>query len=105
MISILNSVGELEKCHRSRDLALECYAAAIRNIAQYAVELEPETTALHRKHLEEVAGNISSGTADALNGSRATVRGLLRDNLDQASQYLGKLRQELSDAAAALERT
>lgn len=105
MISLLNSISELDKCHQSRDLALECYVAAIRNIAQYAVELEPEVTAVHRKHLEDVVEQVTSGTADALNESRATVRGLLRDNLDQTSQYLSGLRQELSDAAAALERT
>src|SRR5580704_1597608 len=59
MISLLNSISDLEKSQQSRDLALECYLAAIRNMAQYAVELGPETTALHRKYLEEVAEQVS----------------------------------------------
>jgi GGDEF domain-containing protein len=105
MISLLNSISELEKSQQNRDLALECYLSAIRNMAQYAVELGPETTALHRKYLEDVAQQVSIGTADALNKSRAMVRGLLRDYCDQSTHYLGSQRQELSDAAAALERT
>ena len=104
MISLLNSISDLEKSHQSRDLALECYLAAIRNMAQYAVELGPETTALHRKYLEDVAKQVSIGTVDALNKSRAMVRGLLSDYFDQSAHYLGGQRQELSDAAAALER-
>ena len=105
MISIIGSVSELQKCRESRDLVLDCYLAAIRNIAHYAVELEPQTTILHRKYLEDSAAQVSTGTADALNESRATVRGLLRDYRDQTTQYLSGLRQELLDAVTALERT
>ena len=105
MISLLNAVSELEKCHQSRDLALDCYLTAIRNMAFYAVELDPQTTGLHRKYLEDLASQLSIGTTDALSESRATVRGLLREYRDHTSRRLGKLRQELSDAAVALERT
>jgi GGDEF domain-containing protein len=105
MISLLNSISDLEKCQQSRDLALECYLVAIRNMAQYAVDLRIETTALHRKYLQDVAEQISLGSVDALSESRGRVRSLLRDYCDQASSYLSGQRQELSDAAAALERT
>jgi GGDEF domain-containing protein len=105
MISLLNSISDLENCHQSRDLALDCYLAAIRNMAQYAVELGIEATALHRKYLEDVAEQVSLGTVNALRESRAIVRGLLRGYFDQTSNYLSAQRQDLSDAAAALERT
>jgi diguanylate cyclase (GGDEF)-like protein len=105
MISLRSSMNDLERCRQAGDLALACYLAAIRNIAHYAVELEPETTALHRKYLEELAAQVSSGSADALNESRATVRALLREYRDQTSQYLNDLRKKLVDAVTALEGT
>jgi len=105
MISLLKPMNDLDRCQQAHDLALDCYLAAIRNIAHYAVELEPETTTLHRKYLDDLAAQVSTGTSDILAESRATVRGLLRDYRDQTSRYLSGLRQELSDAVIALERT
>jgi GGDEF domain-containing protein len=105
MISLLKPMNDLEQCKRARELVLDCYLAAIRNMAHYAVELEPEITAVHRKYLEDLAAQASTGTSEALNESRATVRGLLREYRDQTSRYLNALRQELSDAVTALERT
>jgi diguanylate cyclase (GGDEF)-like protein len=105
MISLLNSISDLDGCHKARALALDCYLGTIRNIAHYSVELDPETTNLHRKYLEDLAVQVSVGSMEALNESRATVRGLLREYRDQTSQFLNKLRQELSDAVSALEQT
>jgi GGDEF domain-containing protein len=105
MISLLKPMNDLERCQQSRELVLDCYLAVIRNIAHYAVELEPGTTALHRKYLEDLAARASTGASDDLGESRATVRGLLREYRDQTSHYLNGLRQELSDAANALEST
>jgi diguanylate cyclase (GGDEF)-like protein len=105
MISILKPMNDLERCQQTRELALDCYLTAIRNIAHYAVELEPETTARHRKYLEDLAARTSTGTSEALNDSRATVRGLLREYRDHTSRYLNGLRQELSAAVTALEST
>jgi diguanylate cyclase (GGDEF)-like protein len=105
MISILKPLNDLERSKEAHKLVLDCYLAAIRNMAHYAVELEPQTTALHRKFLEDLAEQAATGSSDALNESRATVRGLLREYRDQTSRYLNGLRQELSDAVTALEGT
>jgi GGDEF domain-containing protein len=105
MISLLKPMNDLDRCQQTRELALDCYLAAIRNIAHYAVELEPQTTAQHRKYLEDLAEQVSTGASEALNDSRATVRGLLRDYRDYTSRYLNGLRQELSNAVTALEST
>jgi GGDEF domain-containing protein len=104
MISIRTSLSELDRCHNSRDLALDCYVAAIRNIAFYAVDLDPEITALHRKYLEELAAHLSTANTEALAESRATVRGLMREHRDRTSQYLSDLQKELTDAVSALEQ-
>jgi GGDEF domain-containing protein len=105
MISIRNSISDLDRCHKTRDLALECYLLAIRNMAQYAVEMDPATTAMHRKYLEELASMVSSGSLDALTESRTSVRGLLREYREQGMTYLSELRRELSDAVSALQST
>src|SRR5580658_1762309 len=105
MISIRNSLSDLDRCHESRDLALDCYAAAIRNVAHYAVELDPQITALHRKYLEELAAQVLTADTQTLAESCATMRGLIREHRDRASKYLNELRKELTDAVSALEQT
>jgi GGDEF domain-containing protein len=105
MISIQNSLNELEKCHEVRELALDCYLTAIRNVAHYAIELDDEITAPHRKHLTVLAGEVTSARKEALAGSRATLRALLRDYRDKAAQYLNRLREELAGTARALQET
>jgi GGDEF domain-containing protein len=85
----------------SSRLALDCYVFAIRNIAHYAAELEPELTGPYRKYLEKLAESVYSGTCGFVE-SRATLRALLRDYRDKTSQYLNILREDLNSAALAL---
>jgi GGDEF domain-containing protein len=103
MISIQSSLSELERSHQIRAAVLDCYVLAIRNSAQYAVEVDAELTGSHRKHLEALASDVSAGTPEALNESRATLRGLLRDYRDKAGGYLANLRDELASTARTLE--
>ena len=103
MISIQSSLTELERSHQLRSAVLDCYLLAIKNIANYAVELDDEITAPHRKYLNQLADVVATDTPEALLESRATLRGLLRDYRDNATQYLGRLRDELAGTARALE--
>ncbi len=104
MISIKHTVGELEACYNVRDLALDSYALAIRNIAQYSIDLDPEVTAAHKGYLEDLARTLRTPTPQALDESRATLRGLLRDYRDKIGGYLGQMREELSGSAQALQQ-
>jgi len=97
-------MSELDRCQQERSLALECYLAAIRNTAQYVVELDDSITAPHREYLGVVAQDVSLGTKGALEDSRATLRGLLRDYRDKAARYLNDLREELASTARALQQ-
>src|SRR6266404_1375679 len=99
MISILESLTDLERCHQARAFAVECYLAAIQSAAQYAVELDRGITDPHKEYLTALAAGVVAGGADALKDSRATFRGLLRDYREKASQYLGQLRDELAGNA------
>ena len=103
MISIRSEVEELERYHQIRARAINCYVAAIRNIADYAIELEPAATGAYRQHLSTVAESVSSGDEPALDESRATIRGLLRDYRDKASKYINEIRGELAETARALQ--
>lgn len=85
----------------SSHLALDCYVSAIRNIAHYAADLEPELTGPYRKYLENLAERVDNG-ACGFEESRATLRALLRDYRDKTSQYLNILRADLNSAALAL---
>lgn len=104
MISIRNTVGELDACYKVRDLALDCYGLAIRNIAQYSIDLDGQVTSAYKKYLEELAAGLRNPTTAALDESRATLRGLLRDYRDKTAAYLSQLREELSGSAQALQQ-
>jgi GGDEF domain-containing protein len=103
MISIQQSLSELEKSHQLHTLAADCYLAAIRNMAHYAVDLDETLTPPHRKYLTALAAEVEEATPEVLAESRSTLRGLLRDYRDRASQYLGGLREQLSSTAQTLQ--
>jgi len=103
MISIRNSVAELERCHQERDVAVDCYLTAIRNLAHYTIELNAEVSGAQRTHLGALADEVASGKSEVLEESRATLRSLLRDFRDKAAHYLNTLREELAGTARALE--
>jgi GGDEF domain-containing protein len=102
MISIQQNLTELERCHQLRTMALDCYLAAIANMAHYAVDLDAAITAPHRKYLSDLAAELAEASPEALVESRSTVRGLLRDYRDRAAHYLDGLRNQLSSTALAL---
>ena len=103
MISIRSSLTELEHSHQIRAAVLDCYVLAIKNIAHYAIELDQELTASHRKYLETLATEVATDASEVVVESRATLRGLLRDYRDKASLYLANLHDELAGTARALQ--
>ena len=82
MTSIQDSLTELEQCQAAREMVLDCYLTAIRNVAHYTIELDDEITTPHRQYLTALAGEVSSAQPEALAESRATFRALLRDYRD-----------------------
>ncbi len=103
MISIKESLAELERYDALRRLTLECYLAGIRNAAHYAIDLNDAATGAHRTHLNALAEAAACGEESALLDSRATLRGLLRAYRDHASHYLNGIREELARSTRALE--
>ena len=105
MNSIQASLTELERYQQARSLAVDCYLSAIKNMAHYVVELDDALTVPHREYLNALASRVSASEPGALEESRATLRGLLRDYRDKASQYLHGLKEELAGTARALQET
>jgi GGDEF domain-containing protein len=105
MISILDSVSELDRAHQLRSVLLDSYLQAIKAAAHYSVELDDEITGPHRRYLEALADGVASGQSEALIDSRAAFRGLLRDYRDKAARYVQQLRDELAEMSRALQET
>ena len=104
MISIQQNLNELEKSHRFQAISLDCYLAAINNMAHYSLDLDAAITAPHRKYLSDLAGDLAQASPEALVESSATLRGLLRDYRDKAAHYLSGFRAQLSSTAQALQQ-
>jgi len=104
MISIQRNMTELEKADQMRTKLLDCYIAAINNIAHYAVEVDAAITAPHRQYLANLAAELADATPAAVSESRSTLRGLVRDYRDKAAHYLAGLRNQMSSTAQALRQ-
>jgi len=105
MISIRNSLTELERSHQIRAAVLDCYVGAIKNIAHYAIDLDQEITASHRKYLENPGRRSRRRCAGGGGGEPCHLAGLLRDYRDKASQYLVNMREELAAPRALCRRS
>ena len=103
MISIGQSVADLDRSDRLRQTTFDCYVAAIKDAAHYAIDLEEATTGPYRQHLEALAADAVGANAASLTETRATFRGLLRDYRDKAAKFIHNLREELASGALALE--
>jgi GGDEF domain-containing protein/ElaB/YqjD/DUF883 family membrane-anchored ribosome-binding protein len=102
MLSIRNTMTELERLAAERDTAVDCYRDALQNVADYAVELDEQVTSQHRRHVAALAAGLCS-TVESLREAGATLRALLRDYRNRAAEYLNNIRDQLASTARALE--
>src|SRR5579864_721896 len=103
MISIQQSIAELEQEQRQRQFVAECYSAAIQNAAEYAIELETATTDRYRKELRDVVQRISNSGMREMEESKRDLRGIFRGYRDSAADYLNGLRADLADRVKAFQ--
>jgi diguanylate cyclase (GGDEF)-like protein len=104
MISIRDSMTELEKLRAMQAAVFENYICLLRDVEQYAVEIDEEVTGAHRRHLSAIAIELKqqSGTEE-LSGARGILRNELRDYQQRAGAILARLRRDLSDKVDALQ--
>ena len=104
MVSIRESLTELERAYELQSTLLECYSSAIRSMEQYAVEIDDEITPSHRRHLAAIQADLAAqSSVEQWAGTRSLLRNELRDYRDRAAAFLAALRKELSDKADALQ--
>jgi GGDEF domain-containing protein len=104
MISIRESMTELEKLHALQAAVLENYMAVLRDMEQYAVEINEEITPVYRGHLADIVGALTAQPGvQELATTRSALRGELRDYRDRAAVVLSGLRRDLSEKVEALQ--
>jgi len=82
---------------------LECYISAIKNLSNYAIELDQGITAPFKANLDQLVNELVDASSVDLAGSRATLRSLLRDYHDKAAIALHKLYQDFATTAHSLQ--
>ncbi len=80
-----------------RAVAVECYRAAVRNVAFYAVELDKKVTAGYRESLSQLEARAEMADGEALPA-------LLRDYRGRALAYVNGLCGQITESAGALRR-
>jgi GGDEF domain-containing protein len=104
MVSIGKCMSEFERICELQRAAMECYRAAIRSAAQYAVEFDDGIAASHRQSLAALASGLRGEVeAPELLATRAALGTELCDYHDKASAFLTGLREDLSRKARALD--
>jgi GGDEF domain-containing protein len=104
MVSIRDSMTELEKLHSMQAAMLDSYTSTLRDMEQYAVEIDEEVTGAHRRHLAAIAQELNARSgADSLRDARAILRNELRDYQDRAASVLASLRRDLTEKMDALQ--
>lgn len=103
MVSIRESVAELDRSHRLRELTRECYLSAIQSVSQYAVDLDTRITGDFKRHVSALEAGAASTDEGELQATRSALRGLLRDYRDKASEFINGLRDQFANSARALE--
>jgi GGDEF domain-containing protein len=104
MISIRQSVNDLERLAELQKSTLSCYQLAIRANAEYAVELEASQAAEFRQHLYALQRALEKATQpEEFEAVQSSFRGELRDYRDKANEWLEKTRGDLQAAAEAMQ--
>jgi GGDEF domain-containing protein len=103
-LSIRDAISELDRSEQLRLSAVECYLSCLRNLADYAIEIDETTTLNYQQSLKTLATDLEPATPKAFSDSRSTLRALLRDYRDKASVHFNQLREEFGRTAEALQR-
>ena len=94
---------ELDRLEELRQTLAKCYGLAIKSSAEYAVELDPNSTEYFRQRMQLLDAQCGQASApEHYNAVQASLRGELRNYRDQAREQVGRMRKDLQNAAAAM---
>src|SRR5436190_15583864 len=104
MVSIRDSLTELEKLHALQSSVLDNYLSVLRDVEQYPVEIDEEITPAFRRHMAAIVVQLTGQcNLESMGATRSVVRNELRDYRDRAAGVLNNLRRDLSEKVGALE--
>ena len=104
MISLRKAATELERLEELQQTLAKCYGLAIKSSAEYAVELDPNSTEYFRQRLQLLDAQCGQASApEHYNAVQASLRGELRNYRDQAREQMSRMRKDLQNAAAAMK--
>ena len=104
MISLRKAATELERLEELQQTLAKCYGLAIKSSAEYAVELDPNSTEYFRQRLQLLDTQCGQASApEHYNAVQASLRGELRNYRDQAREQMSRMRKDLQNAAAAMK--
>lgn len=104
MLSIRESINELERIQELQVATLDCYLSAIQAMAKYPVDFDTGVTESFRNDLSSLSSGLRQAAEPSnLLASRRALQDELKDYQDKATAFLNGLREELSDKAHALD--
>ena len=104
MISLRQSIKDLDGAEALHRAAAKAFAEAVETSAEHIVELNRHDAVAFREQVLGLAGRVGQSTgAEDLSAARTTFRGELRQYSEKASQDVSRLREELTAAAAAMQ--
>lgn len=104
MISLLQTVTEMERLEELRSSTAEAYRLAILSVAQYAVEVEAQEAAAFRRDLETLARQFerTAGPGE-IRQIQSSFRGELRDYQERANLRIEAQKRQIDAGAAAMQ--
>jgi len=103
IISIRQSLEELEQREERERLLRECFAAAIRSTREYAVEIEAGLAERFRQRLASIERDLAAARLEECPGIQTSFRGELRVYRDRCQELVDRLRNQVASAAAAMQ--
>jgi GGDEF domain-containing protein len=104
MISIRQSLDEIEQREERERLLRGCFATAIQSTREYAVEIEPDAAARFRQRMGDLERELAAAAGDEdFKSVQSSFRGELRQYRDRCKELVTRLRNEVSSAAQAIE--
>jgi GGDEF domain-containing protein len=104
LISIRESVNELEKCSQMQAATASSYALAICAVGEYAVEFDSAQTSQFRQNLGALRQAVEAASEpEDLVATQSSLRSELRDYRDKTQARLVRIRAEMQAAAEAMQ--
>ena len=103
VVSIRNSVTDLERCQENLDVVLECYRSVISDLAECTIQVDDDKPDPIRKKLAAIADEVRFASPNALPEYGITIRELLHEHAGNLTAHVADIQLERTKAERALQ--